>query len=92
MGDRGCVLRRRPDWDRVGATFTDDVHDYEAMKIRILNAGHQVLANAGELLSVPTIADCMAHPRSPHCSARWRSRKSCRMSPVPGMTPGDYVG
>jgi hypothetical protein len=42
----------RPDWDRVGATFTSDVHGYEMMKIRILNAGHQVLANAGELLSV----------------------------------------
>ncbi|MEM8824672.1 MAG: mannitol dehydrogenase family protein, partial [Pseudomonadota bacterium] len=33
----------RPDWDHVGATFTTDVHGYEAMKIRILNAGHQVL-------------------------------------------------
>ena len=42
----------RPNWDEVGATFTDRVHDYETMKIRILNAGHQVLANAGELLSV----------------------------------------
>ncbi|MCB1409903.1 MAG: mannitol dehydrogenase family protein, partial [Rhodobacteraceae bacterium] len=42
----------RPDWDRVGATFTADVHDYEAMKIRILNAGHQVIANPGEVLSV----------------------------------------
>ena len=38
----------RPDWDRAGATFTDDVHGYEMMKIRILNAGHQLLANAGE--------------------------------------------
>lgn len=52
----------RPDWDRAGATFTADVHGYEMMKIRILNAGHQVLANAGELMSVPTIAECMAHP------------------------------
>lgn len=34
----------RPDWDKVGATFTDLVHDYETMKIRILNAGHQVIA------------------------------------------------
>ncbi len=51
----------RPDWDRVGATFTHDVHAYEVMKIRLLNAGHQVLANVGELLSVATIADCMAH-------------------------------
>ena len=34
----------RPEWDRVGATFSDRVHDYEAMKIRILNAGHQIVA------------------------------------------------
>lgn len=31
------------------------------MKIRILNARHQVLANAGKLLSQTTIADCMTH-------------------------------
>ena len=52
----------RPDWDLAGATFRDSIHDYETMKLRILNAGHQVLANAGELLSVDTIAGCMAHP------------------------------
>ena len=52
----------RPDLDKAGATFTDDVHDYEAMKIRILNGGHQVIANPGEVLSVETISDCMAHP------------------------------
>ncbi len=52
----------RPDWDAAGAVFSDRVHDYEAMKLRILNAGHQVLANAGELLSLDTISDCMAHP------------------------------
>ncbi|MEP6021351.1 MAG: mannitol dehydrogenase family protein [Paracoccaceae bacterium] len=49
----------RPDWGHVGATLTDNVHAYEAMKIRILNAGHQVLANAGELLSIPSISECM---------------------------------
>ena len=52
----------RPEFDKVGATFTTDVHPYEAMKLRILNAGHQIIANPGELLSLPTIADCMAHP------------------------------
>jgi len=52
----------RPDWDKVGATLTNDVHAFEAMKIRILNGGHQVLANAGEVLSVETISGCMAHP------------------------------
>ncbi|MGP1356751.1 mannitol dehydrogenase family protein [Roseicyclus sp.] len=82
----------RPDWDRVGATFTPDVHGHEMMKIRILNAGHQVIANAGELLSVATISDCMAHP-----SIRALFRKVQveeilpRVEPVPGMSPSEYL-
>ncbi len=52
----------RPPWEEAGATLTDNVHAHESMKIRILNAGHQVLANAGEILGVDTIADCMADP------------------------------
>ena len=51
----------RPDWDQVGATFSDNVHQFEAMKIRILNAGHQVLANVGEVLGIET--DCRVHGR-----------------------------
>lgn len=90
MEDDFCA--GRPDWDRAGAIFTDRVHDYETMKIRILNAGHQVLANAGELLSAPTIADCMAHPR---ISAFFRKVEHEEIAPfvrpVPGMTPDDYI-
>ena len=82
----------RPDWDRVGATFTPDVHAHEMMKIRILNAGHQVLANAGELLSVPSIADCMAHPA---IFAMFRKVQVEEIlpfvNPVPGMTPAEYL-
>lgn len=82
----------RPDWDAVGATFTDRVHDFEAMKIRILNAGHQVLANAGELLSLETIADCIADP---DVSAFFRRVQTDQIVPqvaeVPNMTPGDYA-
>jgi mannitol 2-dehydrogenase len=82
----------RPPWEKVGATLTDDVHAYESMKIRILNAGHQVLANAGELLSVPTIADCMAHPE---IKALFRKVQRDEITPhvdaVPGMTPEAYA-
>ncbi len=82
----------RPDWDKVGATFTDDVHDYETMKLRILNAGHQVIANVGELLSVETIAGCMAHPL---ISALFSKVEQDEITPhvkaVPGMTPTQYV-
>ena len=82
----------RPDWDKVGAIFTPAVHEFEAMKIRILNGGHQVLANAGELLSVATIADCMAHPL---ISAFFRKVEKEEIvpyvNPVPEITPSAYA-
>lgn len=82
----------RPDWDRAGATFTDDVHGYESMKIRMLNAGHQLLANAGEILSVPTISGCMAHPAIAGFFARVEQDEIApHVQPVPGMTPEGYA-
>lgn len=82
----------RPDWDKAGAIFTDQVHSYEAMKIRILNAGHQVLANAGELLGLATIADCMLHPT---LRAFFRKVQIDEIAPhvaeVPGFAPETYV-
>ena len=82
----------RPDWNKVGATFTDDVHAYEAMKIRILNGGHQVTANAGEVLSVKTISDCMAHPLiGAYFRKVARDEIAPQVGPVPDMTPDAYV-
>ena len=82
----------RPDWDLAGATFRDSIHDYETMKLRILNAGHQVLANAGELLSVDTIAGCMAHPL---ISGLFNKVESEEIAPtvkaVPEMSAKQYV-
>ena len=82
----------RPDWDRVGATFTDDVHAYEAMKIRILNGGHQIIANPGEILSVESISGCMEHPV---IGAFFRKVAMDEIVPhvraVPGMAPAAYV-
>ncbi|MBM7069396.1 mannitol dehydrogenase family protein [Actibacterium sp. 188UL27-1] len=82
----------RPDWDRVGATFTSDVHSYEAMKIRLLNAGHQVIANPGEILGLGTIADCMAHPEIRAFFYRIEQREIApHVAPVPGTTPDAYI-
>lgn len=82
----------RPDWDRVGATFTDDVHAFETMKIRILNGGHQIVSNAGELLSVETIAECMAHPQIGRLFHQVATQEiALQVQEVPGMTPVDYV-
>jgi mannitol 2-dehydrogenase len=82
----------RPDWDKVGATFTDDVHDFEAMKIRVLNGGHQIIANAGEILSIETIAGCMAHPKIGALFDQVaRTEILPHLAAVPGMPPESYV-
>ncbi len=82
----------RPPWEEVGATISDRVHDFETMKIRILNAGHQVLANAGDVLGVETIAGCMAHPQIAAMFGKVeREEIAATVAPVPGMAPRDYV-
>ncbi len=82
----------RPGWDRAGATFSHNVEHYEFMKLRILNAGHQVLANAAELLSVATISEAMSHPA---IAAFFHKVQSTEIAPhvqaVPGMTPESYI-
>ena len=82
----------RPDWDDVGATFSDQVHAFETMKLRILNAGHQILVGAGELLSIETISGCMAHPLIAGLFRRIETEEIAPLvAPVPGMTPEAYI-
>lgn len=52
----------RPPLERVGVTFTPHVHAYEAMKIRILNGGHAIIAYPGGLMDIELVHEAMAHP------------------------------
>lgn len=82
----------RPDWDLVGATFADNVHDFEAMKIRILNGGHQVIANVGELLGLSTVADCMSHKLVGDLFQKvTRAEIAPLVKAVPNMAPDTYI-
>lgn len=82
----------RPDWDKAGATFTHDVHAFEAMKLRLLNAGHQIIATPGELLSVDTIAGTMAHPLIKDVFRKIEITEIIpHVDAVPEMTPLEYV-
>lgn len=82
----------RPDWDKAGATFSSDVHAYEEMKIRILNGGHQIIANAGENMSVEYISGCMAHPLiGAFFHKATHDEIVPQVHPVPGMSPEAYV-
>lgn len=82
----------RPAWEKVGVTFSDVVHDYELMKIRTLNAGHQIIAAPAEILGIKTIAESMGHPA---ISQLFRKIANTEIVPhirsVPGMSPETYV-
>ncbi|MEM7067609.1 MAG: mannitol dehydrogenase family protein [Pseudomonadota bacterium] len=83
----------RPPLEDVGVVFTDDVHKYEAMKIRILNAGHQVIANVGEILGIDSIANCMADPLVLSFFRKVQLEEIAPgVEPLPLIEPGDYVG
>jgi len=82
----------RPDWSQVGVTVTDSVHDYEAMKLRILNGGHQIIANAGEVISIKQIDQCMDNKLIKAFLRKVASTEIApTVTPVPGMTPEAYV-
>lgn len=88
--DKFCA--GRPPWEDVGVTITDNVHAYEEMKIRVLNAGHQVIANAGEILGLPTIASCMSDADvSSFFYKVAREEIAPHVAPVPELTPSEYV-
>jgi mannitol 2-dehydrogenase len=88
--DKFCA--GRPPLEQVGVTFTDQVHDFEAMKIRILNGGHQVIAVPAEVLSVGTISGAMNHPLIGKFFAKVASQEIApHVKPVPGFSPDAYV-
>lgn len=52
----------RPDVDTCGAVFVDEIDTFEFMKLRLLNASHQVLAHAGLLRGHTYAHEAMADP------------------------------
>jgi fructuronate reductase len=58
--DRFCA--GRPDWDRAGAMFVNEVAAFELMKLRMLNGSHSTLAYLGYLAGCETVAETMSAP------------------------------
>jgi mannitol 2-dehydrogenase len=82
----------RPDWDKVGVTFTNDVHGFEAQKIRILNGGHQIIAASAEIMGLETVAEAMSHDTIRGFFDKVeRDEVLPHVNEVPGMTPRDYL-
>ena len=83
----------RPDWDLVGAEFSDSVHQFETRKIRILNGGHQIVANIGELMGLDTISAAMGNPTIHALFGKVQADEIVPHVPeMPGITATAYLG
>ena len=81
----------RPALEKVGVTFTDHVHVYEAMKIRILNGGHAIIAYPGGLMDIEFAHQAMANPLIRAFLAKIENEEIIpHVPPVPDTNLHDY--
>lgn len=52
----------RPEWERAGARFVDDIEPFERRKLWLLNGAHSLLAYAGLRRGHETVAQAIADP------------------------------
>jgi len=82
----------RPALEKVGVTFTNDVHVYEAMKIRILNGGHAIIAYPSALMDLTLVHEAMANPLIAAFLERVeRDEVLPYVPPVPDTSLNDYL-
>jgi mannitol 2-dehydrogenase len=81
----------RPDWDRVGAQFVEDVAPYESMKLRLLNASHLAIAGLGSLCGYQTVIETIGDPLIRRYMVRLMDAETGpTLPPVPGIDLAAY--
>jgi mannitol 2-dehydrogenase len=81
----------RPPLEEVGVQLVDDVEPYELMKLRLLNAGHQVLAYLGMLAGHRMVHDAAADPSFRQLLLGYLEREATpTLRPVPGIDLEEY--
>jgi mannitol 2-dehydrogenase len=81
----------RPALEKVGVTFTGHVHAFEAMKIRILNGGHAIIAYPGGIKGTEYVHEAMADPTIRAFLDKIETTEILPIvPPVPGQDLNDY--
>lgn len=81
----------RPPLQEVGAQLVEDVHPYEMMKIRLLNASHQAMGYLGYLCGYRYIHEVMNDPQFQEFIRRLMDVEvTPLLAPVPGVDLDDY--
>mgnify|MGYP001791249620 CR=1 FL=1 len=86
--DKFCA--GRPNWETVGVQMTDDVHPYEMMKIRLLNASHLLVGYLGSLLGYSYTSEAMANDLIQTATERLMDEVSPTLQPLPGIDIAEY--
>ncbi|TQS74036.1 mannitol dehydrogenase family protein [Rhodobacteraceae bacterium] len=81
----------RPDWAAAGVIFTDEVATFEAMKLRMLNGSHSMLAYAGFHAGARFVRDVMAHQRLSRLVRRHLSSAAATLPAMNGINLDDYA-
>jgi fructuronate reductase/mannitol 2-dehydrogenase len=81
----------RPPLEEVGVQIVSDVHPYETMKLRLLNASHQALAYLGFLAGYRTVHETVADQDFRAFIARLMDDEvTPLLPPVPGIDLAQY--
>ena len=81
----------RPPWEAAGVQVVDDVEPYELMKLRLLNASHQVLGHLGRLAGWTYVHDASQDPLFRTLVTGYLAEEGApTLPPVPGIDLARY--
>ena len=82
----------RPRWEDAGVLISDQVHDWELYKLRLLNAGHSALAYLGQLADLTFVDEAMTSPVVRQFLERLLLDEAVpSLTEIPGHPREDYV-
>lgn len=81
----------RPPYEETRVQLVDDVEPYELMKLRLLNASHQTVAQFGRLLGYTLMDEAESDPLIEDIHRRYmRDEAVHTLRPVPGIDLAEY--
>ncbi len=82
----------RPQYEEVGALFTDRVHDWELYKLRMLNASHSCMAYLAALAGVIYVDEAIAVAALRRYLERFLGEEAIpTLDEIPGYPAADYA-
>jgi len=80
----------RPAWQQAGVQIVTDVARFEAMKLRVLNGAHSLIAFLGCLAGLPAVRDVMARADMAALVRGHMEQAAATLEPPEGQDPAAY--